>query len=203
MAESLTGVNSAQAQELFGEARKNWVWLFMLGIIFVLLGLVGLGSLFALTMVTMFFIGALLILGGVLQLLDAFKCQGWKGFGLHIVMAILYIIAGVAIIGDPVFASVFLTWVIAAALVALGILRIGMALQMKKTGSWLWPLLGGILSIILGVLIFAQWPVSGMFVIGLFVAIDLIIHGWSYIFIALAAKSGAQAPEAKPTEAAT
>lgn len=201
MAETTMRPSAEEAREVFGEARKNWVWILLLGIIFVALGLVGLGALFALTMVTMIFIGALLIVGGVLQLLDAFKCQGWKGFGLHILVAALYLVGGGVIIGDPVLASVFFTWVLAAILVALGILRIGMAIQMRKTGSWIWPLIGGVISAVLGILIFAQWPVSGLFVIGLFVAIDLIIHGWSYIFIALEARRANEASEGPGSEA--
>ena len=54
--------------------------------------------------------------------------------------------------------------------------------------GWGWPLVGGIISIILGLLIIAQWPISGFWVIGLFVAIEMIVSGWSYIFVALAAR---------------
>ena len=66
-----------------------------------------------------------------------------------------------------------------------------MAFQLRPVRGWGWVLTGGILSIVLGALIFFQWPVSGLFAIGLFVAIELIIDGWSCIFIALAAKSAA------------
>jgi uncharacterized membrane protein HdeD (DUF308 family) len=58
--------------------------------------------------------------------------------------------------------------------------------------GWYWPLLSGIVSILLGGLIVAQWPASGLWVIGLFVAIELIFNGWSYIFIALAARKAAR-----------
>jgi hypothetical protein len=63
---------------------------------------------------------------------------------------------------------------------------------LKKNWGWLLPL--GIVSIVLGGIIVAQWPVSGLWVIGLFVAVELIFHGWSYVFVALAARKagGAQ-----------
>ena len=52
----------------------------------------------------------------------------------------------------------------------------------------IWPLLGGIAALALGFMIIARWPVSRLWVIGLFVAIELIVNGWSCVFIALAAK---------------
>lgn len=83
----------------------------------------------------------------------------------------------------------------------IGILRIGMALQLRGFRNWIWPLLGGIIAILLGVMIVAGWPFSGLWVIGLFVAIEIIIDGWTCIVIALTAKSakgksGGQAEQA-------
>jgi uncharacterized membrane protein HdeD (DUF308 family) len=72
------------------------------------------------------------------------------------------------------------------------------AIQIRNRKNWGWPLLSGFISVLLGLIIAVKWPVSGLFVIGLFVAIELIMHGWSYIFIALAAKS---ALETQPAEA--
>jgi uncharacterized membrane protein HdeD (DUF308 family) len=58
--------------------------------------------------------------------------------------------------------------------------------------GWYWALIAGIISILLGVIIIAQWPISGLWVIGLFVAIELIFNGWAYVFIALAARNAAK-----------
>ena len=63
-----------------------------------------------------------------------------------------------------------------------------MAFQLRGVKNWGWPLIGGIADIFLGFMILARWPVSGFWVIGLFVAIEMIISGWSYIFIALGAR---------------
>ena len=88
--------------------------------------------------------------------------------------------------------------VIAIGIILAGIFRVVMAIQHRGLPNWGWPLFTGIISILLGLTIAAKWPVSGLFVIGLFVAIELIIHGWSYLFLALAAKN-ASAPA--PAEA--
>jgi len=78
-----------------------------------------------------------------------------------------------------------------------GVIRISMGIQLRNAVSgWYWSLLAGLLSILLGVVIILQWPVSGLWVIGLFVAIELILNGWSYVFVALAARKARAAEPA-------
>jgi len=89
---------------------------------------------------------------------------------------------------DPLAASLLFTLLLAGALVGIGVVRLIMAFQLRGLKYWFWPLIGGIAAMVLGVMILARWPVSGLWVIGLFVAIEKIFNGWSYIFIALGAK---------------
>ena len=140
----------------------------------------------------------LLLIGGGIQLFESLKCKGWKSILFHVLIAVLYILVGIEIIARPMMASAFLTLLLAGGIILVGIVRIVMGIQLCGLKNWVWPLLSGIISVFLGLIIAAKWPVSGLFVIGLFVAIELIIHGWSYIFIALAAKG---AVEISPAEA--
>lgn len=179
---------ASSSEAVFGELTKNWGWHLCLGIFFVILGTIGLGRLYALSLAGALFFGVLIIIGGVAQFIEAFKCRGWKGVVYHVLIAVLYVGVGFFIIQDPLAAKLLLTWILAVVFVCVGIIRVVLALQMRATGSWFVPLLGGIISIILGGLILVKWPLSGLFVIGLFVAIELIVNGWSYIFIALAAR---------------
>ncbi len=181
-----SGKNSSEA--VFGELGNNWGWLFGLGVLFIILGVVGLGGLVGLSIVGSLFFGVLIIVGGVAQLMEAVKCKAWKGVAFHVMIAVLYIVGGIFVIQDPLAASVLMTWVLAVVLICVGVARAIMALQMRATGTWIFPMLGGLISIILGGLILAKWPLSGLFVIGLFIAIELITNGWTYIFIALAAR---------------
>jgi uncharacterized membrane protein HdeD (DUF308 family) len=77
-----------------------------------------------------------------------------------------------------------------------GLLRILMALQLRPVSGWGWTLISGVISILLGAMILTQWPTSGFWVIGLFVAIEMIVNGWSSVFIALAARKAAKAESA-------
>jgi len=183
-------VTMAQAQNVvLGEVQKNWKWLLFLGIVFLILGIIGLGRAFAVTLASVYFFGFLLLIGGVIQLFESFKCKGWKSFIWHLIISIIYILVGIEIIARPMVASSVITLMLAAGIILVGIFRVIMAIQHRGLPNWGWPLFSGIISILLGLVIAARWPVSGLFVIGVFVSIELIIHGWSYLFLALAAKN--------------
>jgi uncharacterized membrane protein HdeD (DUF308 family) len=185
----MSSVMTERTKEMLEAVQKNWGWMLALGILFIVLGTIGLGMSFALTVASVLFFGVLLLIGGGAQFVEAFQHKGWKSTVWNILIALLYIVAGLMAISDPVGASIALTLVIAAALVTIGIFRIIMAFQLKPARGWWWPLVAGIASLVLGGLIFAEWPVTGLWVIGLFVAIEMIFHGWSYVTIAIAAKA--------------
>ncbi|MBK5931739.1 HdeD family acid-resistance protein [Halochromatium salexigens] len=176
----------------FGDLEKNWGWLLAFGLLSIILGTIGLGMTFMLTELAIVFFAALLIVGGVFQLLDVIKCSGWKSTVWHVLIALLYVAVGVYMVLEPLHTAVALTLVLGATLIAIGLLRAIMAFQVKPAKGWWWPLVSGGISLILGGLILAEWPQSGLFIIGLFIAIELIFNGWSYLFIALAARAARQ-----------
>jgi uncharacterized membrane protein HdeD (DUF308 family) len=187
---------SALRGAVLGELRKKWGWLLALGVLLIVLGTLGLWMSFAMTLATVMLFGALLVVGGVLQLLNAFQLKGWKSTLWHVVIALLYLAAGVVIYTDPVFASMGLTMALAWILIAVGVLRIIMAFQLRPVMGLFWPLVSGLIAIALGIMILAQWPASGFWVIGLFVSIEMIMNGWSSVFVALAARKAGKAGSA-------
>ena len=183
---------SAEQDAVFGEIKKNWGWMLALGILMVILGTIGLGMSTMLTIVSVLYFGILMLFGSGVQLVQAFRCGAWKGRLWHVLIAVLYLFAGVTMLANPALASVTLTLLIAWSLVAIGIMRLIIAIQMRGTDGWVWTLLGGVVTIALGIMIMNQWPVSGLWVIGMFVAVEMIFSGWSQIAIALAAKNYSQ-----------
>jgi uncharacterized membrane protein HdeD (DUF308 family) len=181
---------------LFGDARKNWGWLLGFGILSLILGTIGLGMAPSLTLAGVTFFGILLGIGGVFQVVDAFKCKGWKGTLLNVLIGLVYLITGIVMAVHPLRAAVALTLLIGIAVIAAGVLRIWMAIQHKGSAGWVWILIGGIVSILLGILVIADWPLSGLWVIGLVIAVELIVNGWTYIFVGLAARGAGRAAEA-------
>jgi uncharacterized membrane protein HdeD (DUF308 family) len=127
-----------------GEVQRHWGWVLAIGIIFVVLGFFGLGMTFAVTMASMLMYGILMLLGAGAQFVQAAKGRGWKGIIFHVLIALLYLVAGIAVIVNPVGASMVLTLLLAAALIVVGFVRIVMAFQLRGFRNWFWPLAGGV-----------------------------------------------------------
>ena len=87
---------------------------------------------------------------------------------------------------DPILASTLITVLLAWVLILIGITRLIMASVLRDEAGWGWLVIAGLIAIVLGLLILLQWPFSGLWVLGLLIAIELLVNGWTYIFIALA-----------------
>ena len=165
---------------------RNWGWFLALGILMIVLGIVALGSALFVTLVSMIFFGWLLIFSGVFEVVQSFWQKRWGGFFLHLAVGILYAIVGFMLIANPEASAVALTLLMAIFFIVAGFFRIVAAFVMRFP-QWGWMLISGIAALILGLLIWQQWPTSGFWVIGLFIGIELIFTGWSWIMLALAA----------------
>jgi uncharacterized membrane protein HdeD (DUF308 family) len=160
-------------------------WLFFaFGLISILIGLLAISSSFLVTQVSVVFFGALLLIAGITEVIHAVMVHNLKGFGLHLLTAALYLVAGLFILEDPIQAAVVLTLLIAAYFLVGGLLRILVSFVVQFY-SWQWVVLNGVVDLILGVMILNRWPGSSLWVIGLFVGIDLIFQGWSWVILAL------------------
>jgi len=184
------------AAKLFGQLKLSWGWLLGLGIVSLILGSIGLGMDVLMTVASVQLFGFLLLIGGGVQLANAFQCKGWKGMIWQVIIALLYLFAGAICVFDPLGASGFLTLGVAGILMAIGVSRVMLALQHKGHKGWLWILIAGLLAIALGIMIVMKWPESALWVIGLFVSIELIFNGWAMVFLALAARAAAKEDEA-------
>jgi uncharacterized membrane protein HdeD (DUF308 family) len=109
---------------------------------------------------------------------------------------LLYFVAGMMIITNPGATAVTLTLLIAMLLIFGGIFRIALAVAVRfHNGIWL--LLHGAINLFLGISIWQNWPLSGLWVIGLFIGIDMMLNGWSLIMLGLTARnipSGNESP---------
>lgn len=177
-----------ERQQLFGKLPERWVWLVGFGILSTLFGVIALGSQVFLTIASVLLFGVLLAIGGGLQLFDAFKYHGWKSTFLHAAIALIYLLTGVVMIADPAGAAIALTLFLGMALIIAGALRMIIAWQHQGLPGWKWAMGGGGVSALLGASILLGWPVSGLWVIGLVIAVELLINGWTAIFLGLAAR---------------
>lgn len=169
---------------------NNWCWFLLWGILLLVLGIIAISYTTATTILSVIFLGVLLLLGGIILIVDSFSFWWgkWGGFFWHLIMGILYVIVGILFVKNPLWASVSLTLMLAILFIIVGLFRIIYSSSIRLP-RWGWTLFNGIITFILGILIYAQWPVSGLYIIGLFVGIDLIFAGWAYIMISLGARS--------------
>jgi uncharacterized membrane protein HdeD (DUF308 family) len=176
-------------EPLFGVnlLRRGWGWFVALGIIHIILGVVAVGASVFVTLASVVLFGWLLLVGGVLSAVHAFWQKQWSGFFVDLAMGILYVVVGFMVVGNPLAAAETLTLLIALFLFMGGIFRIVAALAGKFQNSF-WVLLNGIVTLVLGIMIWRQWPLSGLWVIGLFIGIELIFYGWSLLMVGLTTK---------------
>ena len=160
------------------------------GILSLVLGVMGTFMSVAVTMASIMVFGMLLIIAGVIFLIDSFSAPEWKGRLLGLLISLLYVAGGIVMVMYPTGSAVWFTLFIAAFLIVIGATRIFMGFKIKDiVKAWGWMVFGGILSIVLGIMIYAQWPFSGLWVIGLFISIEMIIQGFNAIILSRVIKT--------------
>jgi uncharacterized membrane protein HdeD (DUF308 family) len=172
---------------------RNWGWLLALGILMIILGVVAMAAPVVATIAIQVMLGWLLVISGIAEGIHAFMVKEWRGFLLELLSAVLYLGVGLLLLIDPLKGALALTLILAVFLLVEGIFKIITALRVRDHRGWGWLLASGIVSVVLGVLIWKQWPTSGLWVIGLLVGIQLLFTGWSLVMLALVARGHRQA----------
>lgn len=168
--------------------RRNWIWFLILGIILIVLGIAAIGHTVYTTVASIVFLGILLLISGILQTVYSFWARKWTGFFLSLLAGVLYVVVGSLFIAKPLSGALGLTLLLGSFYVVGGSFRI-IGSIMTRFDYWGWSLFSGVITLLLGILILAGWPETGLWIIGLFIGIDLIIFGWVWVVLALAVKS--------------
>lgn len=179
-----------QAGSELAPLRAKWGWIVALGVVYLIAGFIALGSVMVATVASVFVVGVMMIVAGVAEVFSAFQVKSWGKFLLWVLLGVLYIIAGFVTFENPLLAAALLTLILGASLVASGIMRIILAFGMKQETPWIWIVLSGVITLLLGLLILAHWPVSSIYVLGLFLGIDLIMAGAGWIGLGLGLHRG-------------
>lgn len=166
------------------EMIQHWGWFLAFGIVLLLLGIVAIARSVTSTVVSMVFFGWLLIFGSAIEFVDAFMVGNWAGFFLHLLLAILFVVTGLIMVTRPVISAETATFLMSMFFLIGGLYELVAALVTHLPGYG-WQVLSGAITSILGFLLMAQWPISGLYAIGLFVGIDLVLTGWAWGALAL------------------
>ena len=164
--------------------RKHWRYFLASGIAFLVLGTIALAYTVFTTLASVFVFGVALFFGGIFQTVHAFKTSKWGGFLLDLLVGVLYVTAGLLMAVHPLAGAQSLTLLLAAFFLAVGLFRT-MGAMMLRPPSWGWLLLSGIVTFLLGILVWVQWPESALWLIGTLVAIDMAFNGVWLVMLAL------------------
>lgn len=170
------------------EARQNWSWFLAFGLLLMALGIGIMSFSYYATVFSVILFGFFLMGAGIVQIIQAFLARKWSGLFLSLVLGILYLIAGFLCATKPAMAAVTLTLWIAALCFIIGISRMLISLLIRFD-HWGWVFFNGLITFLLGAMIYSDWPVSGLWVIGLFIGVDMFLSGWSWVILSLSARA--------------
>ena len=160
-------------------------WSIVLGIAMMILGFIALSDQVVATATVATFIGIILLFGCAFSLVKLFTIHGWKSHFWYIFVAVAYGFAGYIFIARPFAAAIAFTLVLGWVILIGGIFRTFLAFKLRHNRGVGWVLFSAIVSIILGGLIISQWPGTGLYILGLFLGIELIFAGAGWLGLAL------------------
>ncbi|MCY1023485.1 HdeD family acid-resistance protein [Pyxidicoccus sp. MSG2] len=169
------------------ELRRHWGWFLVLGMALVLVGGFALRASVATSLVSVVMLGVAVIIGGVAEVVHAFGGRHSRGFTLHLLAGVLSVVVGALMVRSPVQGAVSITLLVTGWLAASGLFRIVTSMTTRQEG-WGLELANGAVSLLLGVIVWGQFPGSAMWLIGTFVGIEILFRGFAWITFAVTLK---------------
>lgn len=170
--------------------QASWRWFITVGVLLLVLGLIASVHALAATLFSVVFIGVLVVVAGVSQLIQAWRIKSWPGFILWSLAGLLYAVAGIIAITNPIAGAAALTLLLGATLIATGALRLWLWFNNRSQQGWRWIALSGVITLLAGILIAAGWPGNSLWLLGLLLALDLLFQGWTLLLLGLALRNG-------------
>jgi len=169
----------------FRHLKSSWWWFLLLGILLVLGGTIALLFPVVTNVAVMVVLGVTLMVSGIATIVAAFWAGKWSGLLLQLLVGILYVVVGMQIADTPVRAGVVMAIFVAGFFIVAGAFRIVAALVIRFP-YWGWALLNGIVTFLCGVVIYRHFPQCALWVVGLLVGLEMLLHGWTWITLAFA-----------------
>ncbi|ASJ05633.1 MULTISPECIES: HdeD family acid-resistance protein [Thermococcus] len=182
------------AKKQMASVMAHWPWYLILGIVLTVLGIVGLGMLPFVTLASISVFGVFLIVGGIMLIFAGLFGRGETGGTriFQLLLAVLYLAVGVTMIEEPLLSAQILTFILGGAYFVFGIIKVLMGFKVQNGGI---VIFSGVIDFFIGAMILANWPEWSPWVIGIFVAVELIVAGASFIAMSLGARSMKNNPE--------
>jgi uncharacterized membrane protein HdeD (DUF308 family) len=160
----------------------------VLSIVLIIFGLLAIAVPMASSIGVVIVIGWLVIFDGLAQLIHAFQSKGIGHIVWKLLVAVFYLVAGGYLLASPALGVAGLTLVLGIFLFAEGVADIVAYFATRKSGASQWMLLDGIITLVLGFMIWNRWPVSSLWVIGTLVGVSMVMTGTTRLMMALAVR---------------
>jgi uncharacterized membrane protein HdeD (DUF308 family) len=164
-------------------------WIVALGVVYLVAGAIALSSVALATVISVFLVGVMMVVSGIAEIFNALQVKSWGKFVLWLLLGALYVVAGILTFENPLLAAKLLTLLLGASLIASGVLKIVLAFSMKAGSSWGFVVLAGLVTLFVGAVIVARWPVNSLYILGIFLAVDLIFTGVGWVSAGLGLKA--------------
>ena len=171
-----------------GEIRRHTGWFIALGILFIVGGVLAIAMPLLASLAVAIFVGWMLIVLGVVQIVQAWSMRTWGGFAWQLAIGILFVLGGFDMAFFPLSGAITLALVLGVIFLVKGIFQLVLGFRYRPHAGWGWMVAAGALAVLVGLAILVQWPFSGAWVPGTLVGISLIFSGWSYVAVALAVR---------------
>ena len=173
--------------------RQASAWSIVWGVLLIIFGMLAIGSPFLAAVAVSGFIAWLIVLAGVVHLILAFQAHGAGSLIWKLLVGLAYLFFGGYLIVHPVLGVASLTLVLATLFLIEGILNIVLFFKMRSVGGSSWVLVDGIITLLLGLMIYMQWPSSSAWAIGTLVGVSMILSGTTRVMLSLAVRRASAA----------
>lgn len=167
------------------ELASKWGWFMAMGIILLVVGFIAAFTLPFATTAVAIYIGIMMLIGGVIQTAHAFGVRSWGRFFYWLIAGLIYTVGGIVCLVEPILAASVFTFLLGFLLIVAGVVRIIVGFQSRGFRGYGWIIAAGVITAIAGLIITTGWPANSLWVLGLFLSIDLIFQGWSWIAFSL------------------
>ncbi len=171
--------------EVIREIRQNSGWFIALGVVMLILGIAAIVEPLMATVAVARVFSWIFLIAGIIRIIYAVQSRSDRGFWLKLLIGILYVTTGILLLSNVFGAALTLTVAFGAVILGQGILEVIAAFKARPDPNWVWTLVSGLLAIVLGILIFYQWPFSAAWLLGVFVGVNLMFTGICMIVVPL------------------
>jgi len=184
--------NATQGLQGAAAIRKKAGWFLLIGVLFVLVGIFGIAEPWVAGLSVTMLVGLVLVIGAVAHFVAVFKGHGAKHLAMQLLVGLVYLMGGIYFLTHLLMGTAALTLLLTGVIVAEGVLEIAAYFRLRGTGGSAWQVINGVITMLLGGLIWFHWPSSSVWAIGTLVGVNLLVTGISRLMMGWAVRRAVQ-----------